>query len=446
MHMIVEILLSLLYTLVFAWIILKSKFFSLQGISKKAVIGVFLLKITAGVLMFFIYSFYYTDRATADIFKYFDDSKVMYDALFKNPLDYFRMLTGIANDSPYFDQYYQQMNNWYRVFESNIYNDSHTIIRFNAFIRLFSFGYYNVHTVFICFLSLIGQAALYKFFYSFMKDKRRELFFAVFLMPSVVFWGSGVLKEGLLLFAMGMFLYYLGKLLNRKTIIKSIVLIALSTLLLLYTKYYIFIILLPLTLAYVWCRLTRPRLILLKYAVVLLLFALIGLNIHHIFPGYNVLQIIAQKQNDFVGLAIEMKSGSLISERLLQPDLGDMLLSFPTAFYNTLVRPYIFEAKSFIMLFAAAENLMILFLIILTLIFSSRKAFALPEFYLVLMFFTGTFILTGLTTPVIGAMVRYKVPAMPFLMISLLFLINKEKLLKKLPVLKKWLPGDVVSE
>jgi len=82
------------------------------------------------------------------------------------------MLLGIGNDSPYFDAYYKEMNNWYRVFESNIYNDSHTIIRFNAAMRLFSFGYFNVHTVFMCFLSFTGLVALYRFFVRYFENKK----------------------------------------------------------------------------------------------------------------------------------------------------------------------------------------------------------------------------------------------------------------------------------
>jgi len=86
-----------------------------------------------GVALWWIYTYYYPDRSTADIFKYFDDSKVMYDALWKHPADYFKMLFAIGNDNAYFDSnYYSHMNYWYREFDNKIYNDSHTIIRFNA--------------------------------------------------------------------------------------------------------------------------------------------------------------------------------------------------------------------------------------------------------------------------------------------------------------------------
>jgi len=46
------------------------------------------------------------------------------------------------------------------------------------------------------------------------------------------------------------------------------------------------------------------------------------------------------------------------------------------------------------------------------------------------------FILTGIATPVMGAIVRYKVPALPFLLIVFLLIIDKDKLLKKIAFLK----------
>jgi len=434
-----EIFLPILYTLLFIFLIYKLRFFAIEGFSKRSLIIVFLLKIAAGVFMYMIYTYYYTDRNTADIFKYFDDSKVMYDALWKHPLDYVKMLTGIGNDSPYFDVYYKQMNNWYRVFESNIYNDSHTIIRFNAFIRLFSFGYFNVHTVFMCFLSFTGLVALYKFFVVYMRDKKKELFFAVFLIPSVLFWGSGVLKEAILLFGMGVMLFNLGAMLSGSVKIKSIVWFLLSMLLLVYTKYYIFIIFVPLLISFVWCWFTSEKLSWLKYTGVVVICFFTAINIHLLFPGYNIMEILSQKQQDFIGLAKEMHSGSLLTNTMLQPTFTDMIKHVPEAFYNTLVRPYIFESNSFMILFAAAENLLLLAIILFCILFIGKKPAHQSVVYFSLFFFVGTFILTGLTTPVVGAMVRYKVPALPFMMIFFFMIYNKEKMLQKLPFLHKFL-------
>jgi hypothetical protein len=150
-----------------------------------------------------------------------------------------------------------------------------------------------------------------------------------------------------------------------------------------------------------------------------------------------MLEIIAQKQNDFIGLAKEMHSGSLLTQKLMQPDLLSLLRDAPFAFYNTLVRPYIFEADSFLILFSALENLMIFTIILLCLVFFRWRIPQLPVLFLCFFFFAGTYTLTGLTTPVMGAMVRYKVPAMPFLLIFFIMMLNKDKLYRKLPFFKK---------
>src|ERR1035437_7535639 len=216
----INIAVCIVYILVLGYFIKKNPFFKIKELTIKNIQLIFLLKVVFGFLLYFVYTYYYPDRSTADIFKYFDDSKVMFDAIFTNPSDYFRMLFGIGNNTPHFDQYYVKMYHWSREYDGNLYNDSHAIIRFNALMRLFSFGFYPVHSIVMCFLSLTGLVAIFKTFVGSMgsfptksgltmtenegrfdfaqhdKEKSILLTFAVFLVPSVLFWGSGVLKEG----------------------------------------------------------------------------------------------------------------------------------------------------------------------------------------------------------------------------------------------------------
>jgi hypothetical protein len=425
-----EVLLTLIYTILFTILVFRLNFFKLPGIGKWWLTAVFWLKILAGIALYFIYSHYYTDRATADIFRYFDDSKIMFSALFERPSDYFRMLTGIGNDTPHFDQYYHQMNNWFRVYESNLYNDSHTIIRFNAFIRLFSFGYYNVHTVFMCFVSLAGLTALYRFFAGLLNNKTSWLFAAVFLIPSVLFWGSGVLKEGLLLFGMGFFLYSVLNLLHKRKPLLNMLLLAVALTVLLYTKFYIFIILIPLTLAFIW-NFLRPGMTLLKYLAVMFFFLMAGMNIHYFFPEFDFMTILIQKQHDFISLARETGSGSMVDMEPLQPGVFNIALRLPEAFALSFFRPLITECKNLLMLMPAVENALLLIWMIAS-VFFFKKPLRLNFFYLTLFFFIMTYTLTGLTTPVMGAIVRYKVPAMPFLIAVLIQITDFERLRRRI--------------
>jgi hypothetical protein len=411
-------------------------FFKLEGLPRNALLFVFLIKIAAGVAMYLVYTYIYTDRSTADIFKYFDDSKVMYDALYHKPVDFFRMITGIDNDTPYYANYYNKMNYWYRVYESNIYNDSHTIIRFNALLRLFSFGYYNVHTVFMCFFSLAGLTAVYRFFAKWMQERRREIFIAVFLLPSVLFWGSGVLKEGLLFFGLGMFIWHTELLLVKKHWLWSVIVILFSLILLMYTKFYIIIVLFPLMIAYAWVRLSGMRRSLLKFALVTLVALIVGLNIHLIFPGYDFVGILVQKQHDFINLARSVNSGSLISMKPLENSIWSLLLNSPRALYNSLFRPWFFEGGSILTLVAGFENLLIVILMIITAVYFKIPSANRHLLWLSLFFSLGILVLTGLTTPVMGAIVRYKVPALPFLLVVFIVLTDHEKLHRHLSRLK----------
>ena len=61
------------------------------------------------------------------------------------------------------------------------------------------------------------------------------------------------------------------------------------------------------------------------------------------------------------------------------------------------------------------------------LFFRVPKTAEKPIFYFCLFYFVIIFTLSGLTTPVLGALVRYKTPALPFFLIFLLYLINFDK-------------------
>ncbi|MFT3886539.1 MAG: hypothetical protein QM724_14285 [Flavobacteriales bacterium] len=189
-----EALLAAGYAALFLYVIRRWGFFTAPGLPRRTIGALFLLKIAAGTLLWYIYTYHYTDRATADIYKYFDDGNVLFRALSSDhPVDYARMLFGVDNRAVHLNtDYYMVMNNWYRQYEGNLYNDAHTLIRFNAFVRLFSFGVYHVHTVFACFLGLIGLTALYKAFVPYLAGAERALTVSIFLLPSVLFWGSGV--------------------------------------------------------------------------------------------------------------------------------------------------------------------------------------------------------------------------------------------------------------
>lgn len=396
--------------------------------------GIFILKILSGLALWAVYTFYYTDRATADIYKYFDDSKILFDILKTDPTHFFKILFGVGNNSPEFYKYYTQMHYWARQIDSGIYNDSHTIIRFNTLLRFFSLGYYNVHTVFICFLSLVGFTAIYKTFIPYLQDKKTELITAVFLVPSVLFWGSGVLKEGLIFFALGLLIYHFNKLFS----IRSIFICVGVGLLLALSKFYVWLAILPGLLFILWIKKAGPAKIVFKYLLIIIAVIITGLNIDKFTSVQNPLVTLSQKQSEFSELANGNATDaynkpipvakSVITINKLEPTLLSFIKNSPQALVNTIFRPFIWELRSPMILLSGIENIFILVFIGFC-IFYRKSISVIPWAHVLfcLSFVVIQFLIIGCTTPILGAIVRYKVPAIPFLLIAFLLILDKEK-------------------
>ena len=408
----------------------------MNGVSRRTLSGIFLLKIGAGIAMWALYTYYYTDRAVADIFKFFDDSKVMYDALWKEPGDYFKMLFGYQNDNEYFNKnYYRVMMNWYREYESSVKNDAHTLIRFNAVVRLFSFGHYNVHTVFLCFLSLTGLTAIFKVFYS--KAQSPLVVGAVFLIPSVLFWGSGVLKEGLLFFGLGIIVLNYFKILESRLKLTEIILTMFCLLLVFYLKFYVLAVMLISMIAYAWARKEIGSKVLIKYAVVSAAIIALGLNLHHIIPGYNILELLAVKQKDFIGMTTAVEAGSLIKVTKLEPNFWGFIKNAPEALYHSLCEPWFFTSTKPFIVLAGLENLFMLLCAVAALVFFRKKwkDTDQPLVLFCLFFVIQLFLLIGWTTVVSGAIVRYKIPGTPFLFFMLILMLDMDKVRRRFSII-----------
>lgn len=433
-----EILLVAAYSVIFLLIIRYSSFFRIQGTGFKILASLFLLKIVAGLALYAIYAYYYNNRGESDIFKYYDDSLILFSALKENPFDYLRMLTGIDSDAPHLFKYYEQMNFWLKPFDYELYNDNQTVIRFNALIQLFSFGCYNVHMVFMNFISFTGLVYLLKTFQPFMKGKKYALIFSVFLVPSVLLWTSGLLKEGILMLGLGMFVYYLF-MLRQKTTADRIIGFIVAILILLIIKFYVLFAMIPgavtlLCIAYI------PRLNKWFAAAVVHLFIIALFFNTSLISKYDLPAIISEKQKDFVNMINASEYvGSRIDIPVLEPGFVSFVTNSPVALFNVMLRPLPGDLSSVIMIPAFFENLLIWLLMVVAGVFFCRKIARdhLPLILFCLSFVLILFILTGLTTPVIGAIVRYKAPALPFLFVLLFILTDKDKILRYLPKRKK---------
>ncbi len=412
----IEIGLTIFYILIGCYIISKNSFFKLPSIPTYWLIIVFGIKIILSIFITLIYTYYYQDRAVADIFKYFDDSKIIFDSLKTNVVDYVQMVLGLDFNSEYFhNKYYSKMTYWYRVNNSNLLSDTHVIIRFNAIVRLFSFGFFHVHNVFINFLSLTGLIAIFKVFYNLYLGKEKLLFFIVFLTPSLLFWGSGLLKEGIIIMALGVFLIHFF-ILTDKWSLTSILLILFSCIVILFTKMILLIALIPGVLGYLLNK--KLKNIHLSYLYTTIFIISISLILYFINYPLNPIDIIINKQQDFIYLVEKIDVRSAIYQPKFN-NLWDLLAYTPQALINVFFRPFLWESYSVFTLFSALENVLIVLFCVVLLFFRNKKTSFSTLFYFSILFALVLAIVIGLTAPILGAIVRYKIFVLLFFLLAI---------------------------
>lgn len=433
-----EIFLVAGYTSLFLFLIHRWKFFRLEMIPASWVKLLFILKVLAGCSLGLIYTYYYTDRSTADTFKFFDDSKVLYHALFNSPREFFEIFFGIHSDSDKCFDICAQMNAWNN--QDVLFNDNKTLVRLNVLFQFFSLGKYYVHVVFLNFFSFTGLIALFKLLQSYQKTKSKLLFLLMMFLPSVLFWGSGMLKDGLLLFALGLLLYSFNNLLTSSYSRRSIFAFAFCLLLLMFTKLYVLFIIVPGLAAWYWSRKNKGATVALKFIACYVIYLLLGFNVGKVSEKYDVVDLVYYKQRNFNVLAHATRAKSVIEIPQIDATAWSLLKNSPAAIARVLLRPTWLEADSVFIRLSALENIFILFLVLLCMLFFKKvETRSAPIFSFSICFVICMYALIGLITPILGAMVRYKVPALLFIVFIILTMMDENRLKIKFPLLQKLL-------
>ena len=433
-----EIFLVTGYTAVFLVLIHRLKFFRLEMIPPGWIKMLFILKVIAGCALGLIYTYYYTDRSTADTFKFFDDSRILFRALFDSPKQFFEIFFDVHSNTQECYEICSKMNAWNN--QDVLFNDNKTLVRLNVLFQFFSLGKYYVHVVFLNFFSFTGLIALFRLFQSRMKEKSRFIFLVMMFLPSVIFWGSGLLKDGLLLFALGLLLYTFNNLLTSRYSFRSVIAFCLCLLLLMFTKLYVLFIILPALAAWYWSRNDTGLKVFLKFIACYLFYLFLGFNVDKVSEKYDVVDLIYYKQQNFRVLSKTSHANSVIEIPAVEPTAWSLLAHAPSAVLRVFVRPTLTDSTNPFVLMSAIENIFILAFGVFCIIFSGRRKMNSVHLFCFSVFFVVCmYALIGLITPILGAMVRYKVPALLFLVYIFTAVTDETKLKTKFPVMQKLL-------
>ncbi len=449
----------LFIALCFLFLTLKNKRFKLNEISSIYINYAFFIKLFSGFALWYIYTYFYTDKDVNDIYKYFQDGKELAE-IFKNSIsDYSSIIQGEKIDNPENIKLLENLKFWTKPNSYGFYNDNQTIIILSSLLNLISNNNLLIANLYMSLISFLATFTLYKMLSPYLEWKK-IYFFLLFLSPSIALWTSGLLKETIILCALSLIVYFTIKLIQKRKI-HLIIGLFISLLILSISKTYLLGFIIPSVGCFTILQILKNahiKLFFISTYVLIIVFFITWSYTHNpvvynyknkteaekrieykrvnhisyeknvLGNNYNILEMLRFKQADYKHEAKLAKANSFIFTKKMDGQLSNFFASIPFGISNGFARPHLFEKYSLPLFLPALENFICLILIICLFIFPRK----LNRDQQILIFYFGTFIVLtfiflGLLVPVLGNLVRYKAPLLPLLYFCLLTIIDKSK-------------------
>lgn len=412
-----EHLLFAAYLVLFAWLVTKVSFFKSSGLTAPQLIIVFLLKVMAGIFYGWIGVYYGNLAKMVDTWKFHYDSIEAYQLLLRSPAGFFESF--LQNNYQDYGNFLASSNSWW----NDLHNNAFTMLL--SFFNVASFGNYYINVIIYTFITLFGTIGIYKVMMAEFPAKPIPVFLATFLLPSFIYWTSGIHKDGIVFAGFVLIIYnvYFG-LKNKKFGWGNWLSILLGLMLIVIIRNYLLVILIPALLAWYLgakAKKTSPVLI---FSCVYLVTAIIFFSSRYVSPKLDFPAAVANKQRDFMRL----RGGSAVPVSKLEPNVVGFVKNAPEALLLSTVRPYPSDVKHLLSL-AASVEVCFLFLCFLLFLLWRKNGKPLSPFLLFCLFFSFSVLLTiGYTVNFLGAVVRYRSIVLPFLVIPMMALIDWKKI------------------
>jgi len=395
-----------------------------------------LLKMIGAVIFCMIYTLYYEGGDTT---AYHQAAVSLKKLSFYHTDIYFKILTGnyIYEYLGYFD---------YRTGYPQYWRDpqSFLVVRLTSIIEFFSFNSYYVTSIILSAFSFTGIWKLYRLFCSYYPQLIEKFTYTTIFIPSLAFWGSGILKDTFTLTGACWFTFHIHEaVIKRKSFYKNIIIALISGYLVLKIKPYIILSLIPGALIWfafqklksVGNSLARAVFGPLLFSIVLGFFLILFSSIKGDLGAYSSVESILNKasvtQKD---LKQDYNKGNSFDIGEFDPTISGVFRKFPIAVFSGIFRPTLLDAKNIVMFISAIENTLVLLGVIYVLfsvgifrtytIISNNPIIFFSILYAVLFSFS-----VGLSTSNFGALVRYKIPSTPFFLSGILMIWMENKII-----------------
>lgn len=399
-----------------------------------------ILKICGAIAIGLVYQFYYGYGDTLNFHKY--GSRHIWETFGDSVWAGLRLIFGDPN-GPGLYGYNSKLI---------LVNDpsSFLIIRISAFFDLFTFSSYAGTAVLFSVLGFIGAWMFYLVFYDQYPHLHKSLAICFFL-PSLIFWGSGLLKDTITLACIGASVYCVYYLFIKfKFSISKLLLLIICLYTLFIVRAFMLQVLLPSLIIWIFLKnVGRIRSIILRlfmFPIIIALAAFLSYQAVLNSVKTNSKYAIQNIANTAMRTAYDIRywtgrdAGSGYSLGELDGSFGSMVRLAPQAVNVSLFRPYVWEVRNPLMALSALESLGFLLTVLYLIFWHGRRllrAIRDADIIFCSVFVVAFAFAVGVATYNFGSLARYKIPLLPFFVVALVLIFNYEKKDKNAAVLDR---------
>lgn len=367
-----------------------------------------ILKVGGGCALGLVYLYYYS---TSDTWTFFNEARLQANLAITNAGDYFHYL--ISN------RYSDNVSHPFYLGDRNS-----ILIKFISLLCLISGNNYWICAAYFSIISFACAWYLFVQIVNFSPSASLATAMPLFFFPSIIFWGSGVIKETFAL--AGIFLItsiFIRYVFNASIKWNHMMVGIVSLIVVWMLKYYWLAIYLGVFIPtaftlflYKKKRYTNSKLILIWINTLIVAGILITL-IHPNFYLSRIFEVIVSNNESFL---VASGAKNVINFYQLQPTWWSIALNSPWAVLSGLFRPFVWEASNLPAALASLENLILLALTISAVLnfknYQHKESFMILLIYCVIL---CTFL--ALSTPNLGTLSRYRIGFSPFYIFAIVY-------------------------
>ena len=315
-----------------------------------------------------------------------------------------------------------------------------SVSRYSTLFYLIGAKSFIITSFIVCCFSYIGVWKFYRLLNILYPGYEKGLAYIVIFLPSIAFWGSGIMKDSYTVSSACWLTYNFYRVfIARKKVITNAIFLLINLFIIINIKPYVILSLLPGIILWInSAYLKKIKNLFLK----ILIFPVLSVVIF--FVGIYVFQNLSSLMGVYGEVDTAIEQAQVIRTDLLRSDqygsnnydigkfdgsLISLVSVAPNAIFTALFRPFLWEIGSPTMVISAIENFVLIVFTLFTLLrvspFKVLKTLLKEPFLSYCFIFSILFAFgVGIAGTNFGAMVRYKTPLMPFFF-SMVYLISR---------------------